>query len=493
MHSFRIVDWTILGCYLIVILTVSLSMRRYVEKAEHFIVAGRRMNVYLGIASLSATEFGIVTAMYAAELGYTNGFAGVTPGILLALAMLLVGLSGFVITPLRNSGAMTIPELLDRKFGPRVRFYTALIIVLGGLLNMGIFLRLGGEFITLMTGIGTQHVVLVMFTLLLVVLLYTAVGGMVSVLVADYLQFLTVGAGLVIITALVMHQTGWNHIMAVMEHKTGAGGFSPFLSQNMGVTYVVWQGLNALAIVVTWQTMIQRVLSARDSATARRIYTRTSFYFVGRFLIPAFWGMGALVALGASGPHNSLHALPIYLASMLPPGVLGLVLASMLAAEMSTNSGYLLTWSTVIYNDIICPLRRDPFSEAAGLLANRITVVCIGAFLLAYGIWYKIPGSAWDYLSITANIYLSSTFVLLVSCCYWKRASRVGAVLTIAGGALSPIVFLISGAAAMVHVAGLASFALAAAGMIAGSCAWPDRNAVAEGASTCPHIHSGSF
>ena len=104
------------------------------------------MDVYLGIASLAATEFGIVTCMYTAQNGFDKGFAGAIPGILTFAAMFLVGWTGFCIKPLRDSGVMTIPELFEKKFGPRVRWAAGVVIVLGGLLNMGVFLRIGGEF-----------------------------------------------------------------------------------------------------------------------------------------------------------------------------------------------------------------------------------------------------------------------------------------------------------------------------------------------------------
>jgi len=80
------------------------------SQGEHFLVAGREMNLYLGIASLAATEFGIVTCMYAAEAGYTRGFSGAVPGICNAIAMWVVGYTGFCVKPLRDSGVITIPS-----------------------------------------------------------------------------------------------------------------------------------------------------------------------------------------------------------------------------------------------------------------------------------------------------------------------------------------------------------------------------------------------
>ncbi len=230
-------------------------------------------------------------------------------------------------------------------------------------------------------------------------------------------------------------------------------------------------------MVLTWQTVIQRVLASRDAGVARQVYIKTSFFFVGRFLIPAFWGMAALVALDAARmPANSLHAMPTFLATLLPTGLIGLVIASMLAAEMSTDSSYLLTWSSILYNDIIAPLRKTPFSERQGLYVNRLIILAIGVFLLFYGLWYQLPGRVWDYLSITGNIYLSSISVLVVACCYWKRANRTGAIAAIVGGALAPILFLIAGWSQYVAIAGLASFGLAAGGMIFGSLLTAGKN-----------------
>ncbi len=476
MGSFGWIDWVVIVVYLAGTIAAGLAMRRYVGKLEHFIVAGREMDVYLGVASLAATEFGIITAMYTAELGFKNGFAGATPGILMALAMAGVGITGFVIKPLRDSGVLTIPELFVHKFGKRVRWLSGLVIVLGGLLNMGVFLRIGGEFLMIVSGISLQYLEITMTVLLLIVLVYTTLGGMLSVLITDYLQFLIMGVGLVLVSVLVFLRVGWPQIVGGVESRLGAGAFNPLISPEMGITWISWQILNQIAVVLTWQPVIQRVLASRDSEVARKVYLRTSFYFVGRFLIPVFWGVAALVSLDALHmPAKSLHAMPVFLSILLPTGLIGIVIASMLAAEMSTDSSYLLIWSSILFNDIIVPLRKQPLSERQGLRINRSIIVAIGVFLLIYGLWYQLPGRVWDYLSITANIYLSSISVLVVACCYWKRANATGAVAAIAGGAAAPIIFLLSGLAQHVAAAGLASFGLAAVGMIVGSMAGTTR------------------
>ena len=154
MSHFSWYDGAIVGVYLVATMAAGIRVRKYVGKVEHFLLAGREMNLYLGIASLAATEFGIVTCMYTAQLGYLHGFAGATPGIAMAIAMFVVGKTGFCIKPLRDAGVVTIPELLERQFGARVRWMAGVVIVLGGLLNMGVFLRMGGDFLINVCGIA---------------------------------------------------------------------------------------------------------------------------------------------------------------------------------------------------------------------------------------------------------------------------------------------------------------------------------------------------
>jgi len=554
-------DWLIIVVYLVGCIVAGVWMRRYIRGVEDFAVAGREMDLNLGIASLAATEMGLVTVMYAAELGFTHGPAGATIGVLMAAAMLLVGATGFVIRPLRDAGVITIPELFEKRFGKRVRWLAGLVVVLGGVLNMGIFLRLAGEFLVHTTGMKPDYLQWIMTVLLGIVLLYTALGGMLSVLVTDYIQFLVMGLGLVVTSVLVVGSVGWGDLVAglsdaheqaqayledrkaeedqaretiqavrreegpaaaevlrkeqqgqrdeyLKENKaqlakegvlvatakgkvqaqTMADPFNPTSSGGFGWMYVVWQAIFQIAVVTTWQTMITRVLSARDSRTAAQVYRRTAFYFVGRFALPGLWGAAAFVYFwnvgGLPEGIDSLTAMPAYLhlSHLLPVGVIGLLIAAMLAAEMSTDSGYLLTWATVIYNDLIGPCLRRPMSQKAKLLTVRLLVLVIGLFLLFYGLWYEIPGNAWDYLAVTGNIYLASVFTLLVGALYWRGAHRWGAVAAIVLGAIGPITFLIVNGIVKSprwdidpsweikpEVAGFAAFGLSFAGMFFGS------------------------
>lgn len=444
-HFSAWVDGPIVGLYLLATMAAGVFVKKYVGKVEDFLVAGREMDVYLGIASLAATEFGIVTCMYTAEAGYKYGFAGATPGLCHALAMMIIGLTGFCIKPLRDSGALTIPELLDRRFGPRVRWASGVVIVLGGLLNMGVFLRIGGEFLILVCGFGRDSFSLewMMTAVLVMVAIYTILGGMLSVLVTDFLQFVVMSVGLIAVTLLILFKVGWDKLAATVAEKYGSGGFNPFVNPDLGWPFVLFTMLVTAASTLTWQTSIARVLAAKDARTGQKIYTRTSFFFVCRFVIPGLWGIAALAFFAGREPVNALHAMPQYLSQFVPIGLMGLLIAAMLAADMSTDSSYMLTWASVIYNDLLAPWHRARWSDKTGLRCIRLIVAAIGVFLLLYGLWYPLQGSVWDYLAVTGTIYLASISTLLVSCCYWRAANDWGAFSAIIAGAIIPISFLV--------------------------------------------------
>lgn len=485
------VDGSIVGLYLLLTMIAGLAVRKYVGKVEDFLVAGREMNVYLGIASLAATEFGIITCMYSAQNGYRYGFAGVTPGILQALAMFVIGWTGFCVKPLRDSGVMTIPELLERRFGPRIRWFAGVVIILGGLLNMGVFLRIGGEFLVVTTGLHFSKLELTMTLLLVAVGIYTVLGGMLSVLVTDFLQFVVMSAGLIVVTVLILREVGWARLTDTVEQHYGAGGFNPFLNQQLGWSFVLFQACLQTAATLTWQTTIARVLAAKDTDTGRKVYTRTSFFFVCRSLIPAVWGIAALAMVAPAAYQTlspsmqaqpSLYGMPLYLSTSLPIGLMGLLVAAMLAADMSTDSSYMLTWASVIYNDLLAPLRRKAWSERKGLAWNRAIVALIGVFLLVYGLWYELKGDLWTYCGVTGTIYLASLSVLLVAACYWKRANSWGAGAAIVVGALFPVGFLVleqvestKAFAAEVgpYLSGTLAYVLAALAMFVGSLLKP--------------------
>ena len=78
-----------------------------------FIGANRKIGLYLGVASMAGTEMGLITIMYSAQKGFTGGFAAFHIAVVAGIVTFLVGISGFIVVPLRKLKVLTIPEFYE--------------------------------------------------------------------------------------------------------------------------------------------------------------------------------------------------------------------------------------------------------------------------------------------------------------------------------------------------------------------------------------------
>ena len=446
-------DWAIIVAYVLATAGCGVYMTRYVKNVSDYVVAGRSLKSYLSIATMLGSEIGLVTVMYAAQKGLTGGLAALHIGFGAGLVALLIGLTGFLVVPMRRLEVMTIPEFYELRFSRGVRVYGAIILSLAGILNMGVFLKAAAVFVTGLTGMVDPNAVKIVITVLIsLVLLYTILGGMLSVVITDYIQFVVLGVGLLITCALAVSKIGWTQIVDTVTAVHGAPGFNPMHGEGFGPDYILQQLLTAgLVSAVVWPTAMMRACSAKDAATVKRLYVWSSIGFTTRWMIPQFIGICALAYLihipeakaflmpdgvtFATG-DKTLYAMPVFLAKILPTGMLGLVGAAMFSAFMSTHSSYLLCWSTVIVEDVVNPIVGGTLSDRARITISRVWILVIGVFLVVWSLWYPLEADLWDYLAVTAGVYFTGAIALLVFGLYWNKASSVGAYLALSCGVL---------------------------------------------------------
>ena len=454
--NFSTLDWCIVVGYLLVVVGVGVYVKRYITNVTDFIVAGRGLKTFLAVATMIGTELGLVTVMYSSQKGFSGGFAAFHIALAAAVVTLVVGLTGFIVVPLRRLKVMTIPEFYEKRFGRGVRILGGIILALSGILNMGLFLKAGSLFVMGITGLTqTAHLNIIMTVLLAMVLLYTTLGGMVSIVVLDYIQFVVLSFGLLIASLLSIRYLGWSNIIETVSRIKGQAGFDPFDSEGFGVPYVVWMFFLGLVSCAVWQTAVIRACSAENTRTVKRIYTWASIGFLMRFLLPYFLGICALVyivqpeqealrgifapAHGSADSQVTLMAMPVFLSQILPAGFIGIISAGMLAAFMSTHDSYLLCWSSVLTQDVVAPWFKKGLSSRVRLLLVRIFIPAIGIFILVWGLWYPLEQDLWDYMAISGAIYFTGAIALLVFGLYWKRASKVGAYAALVCGLLALI------------------------------------------------------
>jgi SSS family solute:Na+ symporter len=481
--NFSSLDWGIVIAYLMISVVIGLLVKKYASTMAAYIGAGRGVGTWLGIATMTGTELGLITVMYNAELGYKDGFASFHIGVVFGLMTLVIGLSGFIVGPLRREKVLTIPEYYEKRYGKSVRVTGAIILSLAGILNMGVFLNIGSKFIVGITGLNpdAMAVPIVMTLLLVIVLFYTVLGGMISVIITDYIQFVVLSFGMIATTLFAINRLGMETIISTVE-KQMASGFNPVsANSDFGISYVTFTIVMALMTCAVWPTMVARALVMESETAVKKQYTWSSISMTMRMVIPAFWGICAFAFMHqvankdvgdyflrtakpaeqvaedgevkdkssdgqrvtSSEPEyyshnkhpNAAYAMPVFLGRLLPMGLIGVITAAMIAAFMSTHDSYLLCWSSVIVQDVIAPLRKESISVKGRITLTRIFVVVIGVFVWAWGLFYEGDDRIWDYLAVTGSVYFTGAAVILAGGLYWKRASTVGAMAGLLMGA----------------------------------------------------------
>ncbi len=494
--NFATLDWVIVICYVSFMIVVGLVAKRYITNMSDFVVAGRSLKSYLGIATLVGTEFGLVNIVCASQKGFTGGFSAIHLGLIGFVVTIIIGLTGVVLVPLRRAGIMTIPEYYERRFGRGVRIFGGLIMLVSGVIGMGLFMKAGVIFIMGLTGLASEfHLKLFMTAMIILVVFYTTLGGMVSVIIADYIQFIVMTFSLLLVCVLSVHHLGWDNIVATVSSVRGESGFNPFHEEGFGFVYVIYMVFVAFTSCATWQTTVIRTCAAKDESTVKRMITCSSVGFMARMMIPILLGICAFVFVSGNealsgiflpkgGPADSettMMATPVFLSWLLPTGLIGLVMAGMLAAFLSTHDSYILCWAAVFVQDVVAPcMKNEQLSTKARLRLTRLFILFEAIFILIWGLWYPIGQDLWDYMVISGAIYFVGANPLLILGLYWKGASKVGAYLALAMGfvaflGLKPIQaklgFDVSSAVIGSIVVILAFFV-----MFVSSLLWPDKS-----------------
>lgn len=476
--NLSVFDLGIVVFYIALVFISGILMKKYVSGIGGYLVADRTMGFNLGLVSMMCTEIGMITYVYYAEMGYKAGFSSLVVAIPPMLAYFFLGKTGFIIKPLLEMKIMTIPEFFSKRFSKGVRLYVGILMAIGGILNFGVFPGVEAKFINTVSGIPEEYVLITMVVLLTLVLIYTLLGGMVSVILTNYIQYILLSFGMVFITVYGIYVVGWDNIVNTVSTTYGEKGINPLfpslLKGEFGLGFFIWQLLMWTAILVAWQAVALRLFSSKNSKTGMKIYKWSGLMFLFRGVLPVFWGIMALAYL--KEPVDGLDALPIFIKTIVPSGILGLIISGLLAASMSTYASYLLSWSSVVSQDIVGVIfkavtKRD-ISSKRQLLISRITVAVVMIFIIWWSLFHKLEGYLYFYLQMTGMLFLPGALVSIGLGVYWKKARNLGAYLAFTFGAIPPLLYLFLSEEVKnewASVFGWGGFLLALIGMLVGS------------------------
>jgi SSS family solute:Na+ symporter len=430
-------DWIVVALYFVIVFGVAFwAVQR--EKNSRttstgYFLAGRNVGWFVIGASLFASNIG---SEHLVGLAGSGAAGGVAVGQFEILASLILLILGWVFVPFYlRSGVFTMPEFLERRYGPGARWYLAVISIVGYVLTkISVTIAAGGIVFEALMGIDfwTGALIIVVATGI-----YTVFGGLRAVLYTDLLQMFVLIGGAVAVTVIGLSEIGgWSALKA----GAGSGFFSmwkPISDPNFP-----WTGiLLGAPILGVWywctdQFIVQRVLAAKNIDHARRGtlfggYLKLLPVFI--FVIP---GMIAYV-LAQSGKLELTTpdaALPALIGTLLPVGIRGLVVAGLLAALMSSLSSVFNSCSTLFTLDIYKKIYPQVSEKRLVLVGQIATIALVVCGLLWIPLMKLISGQLYQYLqSVQAYISPPIAAVFLIGV-FWKRVNARGAIASLITG-----------------------------------------------------------
>jgi SSS family transporter len=437
----RLADLSVIAAYLLFITWFGARFKDKEASLKNYFLGGRSAPWWAIAFSIVSAETSTLTVIGTPALSFAGnfGFLQLIMGYLLGRVVIAA-----LFLPQYFRGEMyTAYELMERRFGPVVRRFTAGTFLVLRTLAEGVRVFAISIVISVVLGTGevTSIVVIVCLTLF-----YTFEGGMTAVIWTDVIQMFLYVGGALLSFFVILHLIpgGWPHVAALAEsaHKFQVFDFrfaltSAFFKRN----YSFWAGLLGgcfltMASHGTEQLLVQRLLAARNEREGRRaLFASWAVVF---FQFTLFLLIGVLLFVyhhdtALSPPVVPERTYPEFIWSHLPVGLAGLVIAAILAAAMSNLSAALNALASTTVMDFIRPLRPDR-PQSSYLQFARWTTVAWGVLLFAVGLaarhWGRILEAG---LSIASVMYGALLGVFLLGM-LTRRPNQAAAVIGMCAG-----------------------------------------------------------
>lgn len=409
--------------YLVLMLGVGLYAARKTQSFTDFVVAGRSMPLWLCGVSVFASWFGGGPMMGSATSAYEGDTLLMVADPLAAGACLL--LSGLLFARLyRRSKRLTWPEFFEDRFGRIAAVLGAIIDVLGNVIWVGAMLFTFGVVFSTLAGVPMAVGII---SGVIVVTVYTMVGGLWAVALTDFLQMLVIIIGLVVLLVVALVDAGgWTAVVAQLP----AHAFRVIPVEHTWQNWIdhvhSWLALGLAAVASS--VIIQRALAARTEAVAQNAFYVGGLMYLAIGMIPLALGFIARVTMPGLEDPNAI--IPTLAVEHLHPVAVAVFVGAILSAIMSTTDSALLSCGAVISTNLL-PLVREDASERLRLSVARyaIPASAILATIFAFNASRII-----EVLLDSVALLLAGIIAPFILCFYWQKANRSGALAGIVSG-----------------------------------------------------------
>jgi SSS family transporter len=462
---------TFVVLYLLGTLAIGVWAGTRIRNTSDFAIAGRSLPLIMVVTTTFATWFGAETVMGIPAKFVQGGLNAIVEDPFGAgTCLILVGL--FFAAKLYKQNLLTIGDFYRQRYGRGVEVFCSAAIILSYLGWVAAQITaLGLVFSVLTNGAMSETAGMIVGTL--AVLVYVVIGGFLAVAWTDFIQMIVLVIGLSIIALFSANIAGGADKVFAMAANKDLWKFLPEPSFT-DMAFFIGAGLTMMLGSIPQQDVFQRVMSAKNAATARKGAVIGGVSYILFAFVPMFIVASAIVVMGDSAmemaKNDYQRVLPTFVLTKMPLVMQILFFGALLSAIKSTSSATLLAPSTSFVENILKNL-RPRMTDREQLLAMRVTIVVFTGTVLAYAIAMK--GTAiYDLVSAAYQVTLVGAFVPLVMGLYWKRATTQGAIFSLAAGIAVWVMFFpqVGGEALSKMFPGqLAGLVAGFAGMIVGS------------------------
>ncbi len=440
-HAFGPLDWFVLAAYTATLLGIGLHFARRQRTAEQYFVGGRQTGSFLAGLSLLSAFLSVIT--YVSSVGeYVQYGPVMAVGVaVVAIPFLQLAVGRILIPVIMRLPITSAYELLEGRLGLGVRQMGSVMFILTRLVWMALILYIGTTLLVNAAGCDPRRTTTVMIVTGLVTTVYTLSGGIRTVMITEVVQFFVLLFGALLTLVSISIRLGgvaawWP------THWEGHWETQPLFSLNPHVRVsIVLAFLGQL--IVTFcaagsdQASVQRFLTTRDAAAARRAYLFKNVALALICLVLALVG-AALLAFyrlhpearppGATFAHQGDAFFPHYISHYLPSGVAGLALAGIMAAAMSGLSSGMNAVTTVVgrdFLDVWSPVRSD----RAKLRTARALTLAVGGLVIGGGLWMGgVRGDILEVTGKTVNLLVCPLFSLFFLALFVRFSTPFGAI-----------------------------------------------------------------
>lgn len=434
MQSFGALNWTIIAVYLAANLALGWAMSRKIHSADDYNLGDRSSPWWAIGVSVVATYVSALTFLGGPAWAYGDGMAALAIHVNYPIVIFIVIV--FFLPFFFNSGVASIYEYLERRFGRKSRTVMSILFLITQSITSATIVTATAIVVTFITGIDARWAIVV---ITLVVLLYTLMGGMNAVIWTDVMQgaILFFGAGLVLVFLL----SDTAPLSGALQMLDQNGRLNPVnTALDFAIAPTIWAGVLAMTLfhVTVYganQMMVQRALAAKNIGDAKKSYLLMGY--AGFFIYFMFFFVGALLYVFYRGkPFDQPNEIVLmYAQSLAIPGLLGIIVAAVMSASMSTLSSSFNSLATISVADFYQAFGKSDGDDQHYLAASRVfTIIWAIAIIPMSFAFIGSKGSILETLTELGSYFVGAKLAMFGLGFFSKHTTEPGLLVGVAAG-----------------------------------------------------------